>query len=151
MKAYRITRSRFADMSGDGGLMVDGRWHSLGHRIVYAAAEPGLAMLEVIVHLHVNPSEMPPDHVMMVLELPEAPLQMPGAEAVSLLGDPHATRRFGDGWLEECESLALEVPSVIVPKGRNVLINPVHPDIERVSTLEIFSINWDDRLFEGKD
>lgn len=149
MKVYRITRSRFADLSGEGGLVVDGRWHSLGHRIIYAAAEPGLAMLEVIVHLQVNPSEVPPDHVMMVLELPDPAQPLPAVEAVSLLDEPHAARAFGDHWLEEANSLALEVPSVVVPMGRNVLINPEHPDIERVSTLETIAINWDQRLFGG--
>ena len=37
------------------------------------------------------------------------------------------TRRYGDGWVEEGRSLALKVPSVVLPLSYNYLVNPKHP------------------------
>lgn len=37
------------------------------------------------------------------------------------------TRRYGDSWVEEERSLALKVPSVVIPMSYNYLVNPKHP------------------------
>jgi RES domain-containing protein len=44
MELWRI--SIYADLSGAGGLMASGRWHSQGKRIVYLADHPSSALLE---------------------------------------------------------------------------------------------------------
>jgi len=38
------------------------------------------------------------------------------------------TQELGDRWVEGRLSLALRVPSAIVPSESNLLINPLHPD-----------------------
>ena len=39
---------------------------------------------------------------------------------------PASTAEIGDSWLESQSSLALVVPSVVVPRETNYLINPSH-------------------------
>jgi RES domain-containing protein len=39
-----------------------------------------------------------------------------------------ATQELGDRWAEGQFSLALRVPSAILPSESNLLINPLHPD-----------------------
>lgn len=39
---------------------------------------------------------------------------------------PASTAEIGDSWLESQSSLALAVPSVVVPRETNYLINPAH-------------------------
>jgi len=42
----------------------------------------------------------------------------------------HASRAVGDRWLRDRRSVALRVPSVIVPQSWNVLINPAHKEFD---------------------
>ncbi len=40
---------------------------------------------------------------------------------------------LGDAWVAEGRTLALAVPSAIVPEERNFLLNPVHADAKRMT------------------
>jgi RES domain-containing protein len=42
------------------------------------------------------------------------------------------TTEIGDRWVEEKRSAILAVPSAISPDDRNFLLNPEHPDLERI-------------------
>jgi RES domain-containing protein len=55
---------------------------------------------------------------------------------------------IGDGWLKEQRTAALVVPAVPSrPIGRNVLINPEHPDVGKIAVSDAFIVPWDERLF----
>lgn len=146
MRVFRVTREHHADLSGEGGRRAGGRWHSKGRPILYTAADPGLAVLEVLVHLELDADEIPTDYALMAIDLPDPVPTLP-SDAVRDLCDEAQTRTFGDQWPVDCSSLAIEVPSVIVPFGRNVLINPQHPDIGRIPAPAIHLLDWDRRLF----
>lgn len=51
--AYRLTQRRYQDdaYSGVGSLRRNGRWHRAGIPVVYTAASPAVAILEVMVHV----------------------------------------------------------------------------------------------------
>jgi RES domain-containing protein len=59
------------------------------------------------------------------------------------------TRAIGDAWLDSRASLVLVVPSAIVPRADNVLINPVHPDISRAAVVETMRVTLDERLLRS--
>jgi RES domain-containing protein len=48
---YRV--SNHADLTGKGGELADGKWHTrqLGRRIVYLSDHPALCLLEILVHI----------------------------------------------------------------------------------------------------
>jgi RES domain-containing protein len=48
MRIWRI--SNFADLSGRGGMLIDGRWNRRGTPIVYCTDHPSTALLEILVH-----------------------------------------------------------------------------------------------------
>lgn len=56
------------------------------------------------------------------------------------------TQDIGDLWLSDAPSLALAVPSVVVPRERNILINPDHPDFTKITVEGPFALNIDPRL-----
>jgi len=57
-----------------------------------------------------------------------------------------ALREVGDEWLQSGCSLALRVPSAVVPAEENVLVNPEHPEFEAVTIDGPFDLEVDDRL-----
>ena len=57
-----------------------------------------------------------------------------------------ASQHIGDVWLRDGRSLALRVPSVIVPGEFNFLLSPLHPDFGAISIGEPVPLPIDSRL-----
>lgn len=141
--AYRLVKQKWRKdaFDGEGARQYGGRWNSKGNACVYLAGGISLALLEVMVHLE--------DY--SVLESYTAlQVRLPASSVSSLPDDtlptdwrdelaPVSTAKLGDGWLQGVSSLALAVPSVVVPQETNYLINPRHPDFEAMveSAVEI--------------
>lgn len=147
--AWRITKTRHAPFDGTGAMLVGARWNSPGRPVVYAVDSYAGALLEILVHA-LRPRTLPGPHHAVRIDFPDEvaevvdPAALPGWEA---RGSPEALA-FGDAWLREARSAVLLVPSVPSrPVGRNVLINPEHPDASRITISEPFPVPWDERLF----
>ena len=59
---------------------------------------------------------------------------------------PLSTVRLGDAWLDAKTAAALVVPSVVVPRETNVVVNPLHPGAASVRVVAIEPWTVDDRL-----
>lgn len=145
MQVWRLTRLRHIDslLSGEGARRFGGRWNSRGVPVVYAAASLELALLESLVHLDLD--LVPQDYWQVCFEVPDADVMLleplpPGWD------DPppyhEAAQAVGDGWAKAGASLALAVPSALLPARRNLLINPRHPGIARVREVERAPLRW---------
>ena len=146
---WRLVRPHYAPgLDGEGARLAGGRWNSAGRPAVYAASTLSLAVLEAFVHL--PRSQRAPDALpsmrMICLSLPSAAVLT--VEDETEPRDMARTRAFGDRWLEEQRSLALEVPSVVVPVDRNVVLNPRHPDMKKVALVSDREFRFDPRLAE---
>lgn len=138
---WRIARDVYADLSGYGALLTGGRWNSPGRAVVYTTLEASLAVLEVRVHLDLPPDLLPDDYVLMRIEAAVPP----SIERVDVApADPKA---FGDDWLASGRTAALDVPSVLVPESRNLLINPAHPEARAFAIAEKRPFGFDSRLW----
>lgn len=150
MLLWRLTRRPYADLDGKGGELFDARWHTRGRPVVYLAATPALALLEVRVHLELSPGSLPDDYVLMKVNAPDD-VAWRSVEVEDLPGGwqerEELCRPFGDAWLEAKGSALLRVPSAIIEVEHNVLLNPRQPDAARVQTEEITPFRWDQRLF----
>jgi RES domain-containing protein len=62
------------------------------------------------------------------------------------LRDAEATRRYGHGWSTTQSSLAIYVPSVIIPIEYNVLLNPIHASFQGVMWDTSQDFEFDPRL-----
>ena len=151
MLVWRIARQIHGDttLEGIGGLLVAGRWHRRGHPILYTSSSAALAALEVLVHL--EPLQAPDDLRLLGLELPDG-LAIETLDLQQLPDDwqslpaPESTQSIGSAWLEKRSSVALRVPSVIVPMESNVLLNPRHPEMARVRISSNEAFRFDSRL-----
>jgi RES domain-containing protein len=68
MILWRI--SNYADLSGEGGLYFEGRWHSVGRRVIYCAETPAGALLETIAHIP-KKQIMPKDYQLLKIDIPD--------------------------------------------------------------------------------
>jgi RES domain-containing protein len=142
--------STFTSLSGEGGLLAPGRWHSRGRAVVYLSDHPALALLETIVRLQVDPDNLPDDYRILRIEAADdVPIET--VDKAKLAGDWQAdlarTRRLGDEWLASKRTALLRVPSAIVPSAFNFLLNPSHTDGEKISVIDAVKMAFDPRLF----
>ena len=154
MWVYRICKKENSKtgqqaMSGEGGLHASARWHTRGRRIIYTATSTPLAILEIAVNL--RQAKIIPDYVIVEVDIPDESIvalpdeKLPkGWDATD--SDPIISRAIGDKWLAGTVSLALQVPSVVVPNQYNILINPLHPEFDRVSFTDPAPFPFDARI-----
>ena len=120
---YRVTRSKRAgDLSGEGSRRVGGRWNSVGIPALYTSDSIPLALLEVLVHLQLL-NTFPGDYQVTVLDL----LEIIPYPTERLPKDPPQTTAYGDAMLKDAEVLGFWVPSVIVARDFNLVLNPTCP------------------------
>ena len=143
MRVYRLCRRRHADLSGIGGTLAAGRWHSSGW-LLYAASSRALAVLEWQVNLELELSELPNDLVFCCLDIPDNQIE-PADQSIAL-HDLSATRAHGADWLASNRSLVLAVPSVVVPAENNLLINCRHRQMAAVAEPVLEPWQPDERL-----
>ncbi len=149
MRCWRISRRPYADLSGAGGLKNSGRRHHAGHPIIYASTSIALAALEYTVHT----TKRPADSVLITIELPSdsilsiekhltgpLPANWPFVEA--------QTQIIGTDWLNSRSSIALEIPSIVIPLERNLLLNPKHPSFDSVELVNVLPFFFDPRIFK---
>lgn len=147
MILWRI--SNYADLSGVGGLMRQGRWHHRGRPIVYLASSAASALLETLVHLEAaTPSELPRNYQLLEVDLPDnASVQdAPEQTRADWRQQLTLTRRIGDQWLAAGSSLLLRVPSAVVGRTFNLLFNPAHPQAPECRVVSVARFPFDGRL-----
>ena len=100
--------------------------------------------------MHLPTSRLLDSYVAFRAQLPEASMETLDRE---MLPDnwranpvPRSVQAVGDEWLQSGRSLALRVPSAVVPAEENVLVNPEHPEFEAVTVDGPFDPEVDDRL-----
>ncbi len=151
MICWRLVKSRRADqvLSGDGARLFGGRWNHPGARIVYASSTLSLAALEVFVHLHGHEANMRfaavqlsiPDDAVVVLSRSGLPDGWRSSPA------PDTCKEIGSTWARSQRSLALIVPSIIVPQETNILICVDHPQFKRVKVSSTEEFAFDERMW----
>jgi RES domain-containing protein len=152
MDIWRICRSKHeaSALSGRGAEKTGGRWNHKGHAMVYASENLSLAALELFVH--VSPGTMPADLVSIRGELPDS-VSIEEIDEAALPDNwrvypaPAELQRLGTKWLLEQTSLVLIVPSAITPLERNILLNPVHPEIKQLRFEAGRPFHFDPRMF----
>jgi RES domain-containing protein len=127
-------------------LRAAGRWHHAGQPVVYLAATPAAALLEVCVHTSAN--DVPDDFTLLRIDGPNVKPTVAGTTDLPEDWRNHleATRNLGTEWLRAGKRVLLQVPSAIVPETVNFVFNPAHRDAERFYIAGVFSWPFDARL-----
>ena len=140
--------SKYKSLSGEGGLRYSARWHTAGRPIVYLAESPAGAMVEVLVHLELNEHSWPSHYDLIRVAVPDRieieTIKVTDDEGWKL--DPRIGRHLGDEWLAGTRTALARVPSAILPKTWNVLLNPEHPAARKIRIVETIRAEYDPRL-----
>ncbi len=134
--AWRLVSPRLARnaFDGEGARRFGGRWNSVGTRVVYLSQTVSLSLLETIVHT--GTSGFHTTYALFKVQFDENLIERIFPKALSPLWKsfpPHsASQSIGDQWVAEGRSPVLQVPSVIVDRESNFLLNPLHPHFSRI-------------------
>jgi RES domain-containing protein len=143
--------SNHFSLAGEGALRTPGRWHSRGRRVVYCAATPAAALLEILVHFEIDMQDLPVCYRLLKIEAADH-LQVESVSVGRLPPDwparTEVTRGLGDRWLTGGAAALLSVPSAIVPETFNVLLNPTHRDAKRIVIVQASDYVIDPRLLK---
>jgi RES domain-containing protein len=137
ISVWRIDETRFASkaFAGEGAAMGGGRWNYEGVRVVYTSAHLAMSVLEKLVYL---PTPLPSGGSFVRFRINLAGLAIKRVPISALPDDWHVypyrpeTRRIGDEWIKSRETAILEVPSALVHEEMNYVLNPTHPEFERI-------------------
>ena len=150
---YRLLRDPFAatPFDGEGSYRYGGRWSAPGTRVVYTAEHLSLAMIEYLVHL--DPNNPPKDLMLARAQVPdELPkLQLRVDELPSGWQDypaPESLSLIGDMFVHDSNAAVLVIPSALAPSENNWLLNPLHPDFQKIETERAQPFRYDPRLLK---
>jgi RES domain-containing protein len=115
---------------------------------VYAAESRALAALESLVHVDEIEDFAAVAWQATAITFPSAAIERPSRypEAWRIYPYAAATQRFGDGWVRRRSSVALRVPSALIPGEFNFLLNPAHPDFAKLDVAPPEAFRFDPRL-----
>lgn len=150
MEVFRLSREKFASLSGKGAALKGARWNSIGIELIYTAANRSLAMAEIAVHFTL--ATLPDDYVMMTIYIPDE-ISMQRLTTGDLPEDwnsfpgTNSTQIIGDSFVNENRCCLLQIPSVVTKGDYNILINPHHKDFKKVRIVSIEKFPFDKRIF----
>lgn len=153
MRVFRIEREKHLEktLKGIGAASNEGfRWNSVMTYLVYTSESRALAMWEVAVHLDLS-EDFPQDRYLVEIEIPDQlvileidPADLP--EYWDAKPPTLATQYMGDDFVQEAQAAILKVPSSIIPKEYNYLINPHHPVAQSIRVIQADRLHFDERL-----
>jgi RES domain-containing protein len=151
LTVYRICKTKYsaAAFDGEGAYRFGGRWNSRGTRLIYTAGSLALAPLEMLVHLKDETllaeysylsAQLDQNLILPVGEFRPLPPEWSASPA------PLQIQQIGDEWARSLISPVLEIPTSVIPLEKNYLLNPAHPDFQRIVLGEAKRFTFDERL-----
>jgi len=147
--SYRLLKGKHVKsaFNGDGARRYGGRWNSKGVPVVYTSESLALCCLEIFVHL---PSYRLLNNYIYIKVVFDSDFvrNAQTAEGWNTRPVSRISQAIGDQWAKEMQTPVLCVPSVIVPDGKNYLINFNHPDARKIKIGDPVSLTFDPRLIK---
>ena len=147
---WRLCAAKYgaSAFSGEGARLYGGRWSPAGIPVVYAAESRALAVVEVLANVDDAETLFDVAWVFVRAEVPDELVEKPSRFPASWRQFPHPaeTQAVGTEWARSERSVALRLPSAVVPGEFNYLLNPTHPDFKRVKIGRSEPFTFDPRL-----
>jgi RES domain-containing protein len=150
LRLWRVITGPHPIWSGAGARLFVQRWNPPGLAAIYTGASFAVCLVEILVHAN---RKTPPSAARYVeATVPDDvswevfdPAAHPGWDD---LRDVSVAQAFGRVWIAEKRSALLIVPSVVTAgRDSNVVVNPDHPDANRIVMGPEIPVALDQRLF----
>jgi RES domain-containing protein len=149
MEVYRITRENHSKSLTASGRA--NRWNADDQFVIYTGGSRSLSTLELIVHKNaIEPSFR---YKVMIISIADEEnlftnlLQTDLPKHWRNMAAYSELQKMGSNWYRSNQSLVLKVPSAVMPKEYNYLINTKHSDFEsKVALVRTEDYFWDSRL-----
>ena len=119
LQAWRLCRSKYNVLDGQGAAKYGGRWNSPGQQVVYLSLDPALCILEILVNLDLPIELIPKDYELVCVEY-SIDKSLNEEDLIWTIDTPEysyqQSQTTGDNWLTTQKTLSLSVPSVVVPE-----------------------------------
>jgi len=151
MIVYRVCHAKFANKLNSSGR--PNRWNLRAQHVIYTSGSISLCALELLAHTNgIRPSGV---YKIMHIEILGSSKILDISKDL-LPTDWHnlsaypITQQIGSSWYQSRKSLALKIPSAIIPQESNYIINTDHPDFHsRIKLMETSDFIWDHRFPES--
>jgi RES domain-containing protein len=147
MIVYHLAMPEYAnDISGEGASVYGGRWNPVGIKGLYASQSISLCILEILVRTQKKIN--PPNYQLITLEIPGTSIIKIKLSQLKTGWKQHIeyTQWIGGEFLKDNKSLTMQVPSAIIERENNFLINPSHKDFKGVKLTRIEMLDLDRRI-----
>jgi RES domain-containing protein len=150
MLVYRLSKSKYADdLSGLGAAIAGGRWNKKGRAVLYCSESPALDLLEIVVNL---PPMFQPDLQLLTLEIPDEKVKSIEKDILPKnwfhYPAPRILAEIAEENYKNPEILAIKVPSAVVHKQYNILINPQSNHFSEIKKISTEPFVFDPRLYK---
>lgn len=149
MKIFRIARTEFCDVSGEGAKRYGGRWNLPGYEALYGSNSVAAALLE---RLTIDPelfsSERYTLYSVMEFQCNDSLIQRLSISELpkdwNAIPASRASQEFGTRLIQS-GVLCFEVPSVVDVTSQNYLLNPLAKDFTKMRW-EVYPPMLDQRI-----
>jgi len=149
MEVFRIAKETFSKKLTASGR--SNRWNFDDEFVIYTGCSRSLSTLELIVHANaVSPAF---SYKVMIISIADEENLFTHILQANLPKDWRnmtaypSLQQLGSAWYQGNQSLVLKVPSAVIPKEYNYLVNFNHPDFKKkVSLVRTKDYFWDERL-----
>ncbi len=149
MLVYRIGKTKYKnDLTGHGARLNGGRWNHISLPCIYTSESRALALLEYTVNVNID--DIPRALSITTIEIPNDKIEEP--KITDLPGDwtqipaPVSTKDFGTLFLKSHRSSVLKIPSSIISKEYNFILNPQHAGSKEFKVISVEDFVYDVRI-----
>jgi RES domain-containing protein len=153
LKSYRIFKDVHLETAntGYGASLFPGRWNHRNVPVLYSSATLSLSCLEIVANANVP--GLLENYLFVEYQFKESLLGVTDIKHLppDWMASPpsNITRDIGDKWIKSNKSVVLRVPSSIIPRECNYLINPNHIDFKSIVIRKAEKFMFDQRIVGG--
>lgn len=151
LTVYRTVKATYSNqpLATEGARLFGGRWNPKGFALLYTTSSPALALVESLVHQPQVKYEKLPKLQLFTLLIPDDVTAYP-VETLPTYWDEQSYERTQwilRDWLTSPTTLAVAMPSVVVPMSYNYLLHPAHPGFKTIEIVKQEPFHIERRLW----